>query len=224
MLTLNPTYEHLSKFRSATPKILCGDLLDDVKKLQTSIIRTGLKTPLIVAKDKDRLVVVDGRKRLMALRRLRFDGTLPAHLQRIPYILVDQDYQRATDLQKTPPVELYNDIKSLLSRGASLSEAALKLGQPKHHIKSYLKIEALSPYLKRLFLGGALSLDQALAFATIPNLNAQDALFIQLGPLAQDADILTSIKNGETVLLLPDGDAMILPSRKPSPERLRRAA
>lgn len=85
---------------------------------------------------------------------------------------------------------------------------------PNSKIPNSFKIDHLSPFLKERLMGGNLTFIQARAFATFPNPEAQDALFHQLGSLAQNPDILRAIRRGDTVLELAD-DFIILPSRQP---------
>ena len=57
-------------------------------------------------------------------------------------------------------------------------------------------------------------MEQARAFATLPNMDAQDNLLIALGPFANAPDILTAIRQGETVLDIGDDNVLILPSKQ----------
>ncbi len=89
----------LHRFRAPLPKILKGDYQRAVKDMQTSLCRQGLITPLIVSRTpaaqagslrpKRKLIVMDGHKRLIALRRLAFEGRLPASLMTVPYIFAN---------------------------------------------------------------------------------------------------------------------------------------
>lgn len=77
----------LPDFRAATPRVLCGQDLYAIKKIESSIAKHGLITALKVIRFDGKLVVIDGRKRLAALRRMAFHGTLPSALKHIPYVL-----------------------------------------------------------------------------------------------------------------------------------------
>lgn len=178
--------------------------------------------PLVVSRNRKRLVVIDGRKRLMALRRLMFNGTLPKHLRRVPYIIIDQNRQGASDStiskKRTRDTltsdKLYGLIKHEQRCGKSISEIARQYNITKDTTRRLLTIDNLSSGLRRAFLGKQISLKQALAFATLPNTASQDALYAQLGALAKEDDILKAIARGETVLSLPDANTIILPSRE----------
>lgn len=214
MQALSPKYARLSDFRSPTPKILYGQLLKDIRFLQHSITRFGLLNPLVVSKNRHRLMVIDGRKRLAALRRLRFDGKLPRGLVRVPYVMVDHSRSSQTDMSLLSNIEKYEAVKTLREQGASLSDTARHLHISKDKVRDLLKVDHLSKRLKAAFLGNALTLSQVKAFATIPNTAAQDDLLMQLGPFAKETDILKAITDGETVLSLEDDTVIILPSRR----------
>ena len=75
----------LSDFRTPTSKILCGERLSAVTALEASISKSGLLTPLQVTQCGGKLIVIDGKKRLAALRRMRFRGALPPSLANVPF-------------------------------------------------------------------------------------------------------------------------------------------
>ena len=69
--------------------------------------------------------------------------------------------------------------------------------------------------LKQAYFGGTLTIEQARAFATLPNMDTQDNLLIALGPFANAPDILNAIRQGETVIDIGGDNVIILPSRPP---------
>ena len=89
----------LELFRSPIPQILWGDLLEDVKRLSRSILKDGLLNPLTTAEDETHLVVIDGRKRLAALRRLQFASRLPTELETIPYMPFEKKCAQSKSLR-----------------------------------------------------------------------------------------------------------------------------
>ena len=66
----------LNAFKTLRAPILCGQNLNDVKNLERSILEFGLMSPVIVSVAGKDLVVIDGKKRLAAIKRLSFAGTL----------------------------------------------------------------------------------------------------------------------------------------------------
>lgn len=217
MIKSNRNYANLSIFRSATPKILSGDLLKDVRKMQSSILRNGLESPLVAAQNRSCLIVIDGRKRLLALRRLQFNNRLPSDLVEVPYLEVKVNHDDAEERVTLNPVKIYRHIKSLQISGRSISEIARLLALPKDNVRNFLKIDRLSPRLLQRFLDHSMSMSQVLAFATLPNPHAQDELFTRLGPLASENDILEAIEQGQTVLAVCNDNVIILPTRRARP-------
>lgn len=221
--TLSPNYTKLSNFRSPTPKILYGKVLKEIQEIQRSILCFGLLNPLVVKKNRNRLVVIDGRKRLAAIRRLRFEGKLPRSLTRIPYVMVDQTRKSTPDFSLMSQTELYEQVKALKSKSQTITQIASLLHTSQDNVRVILNVDDLSPLLKNAFLDGALTLAQVKAFSTIPNTGAQNDLLIKLGPFANETDILSSIADGETVLTLGDDNVIILPSRR-KPKLARKIA
>ena len=214
----NVSYAPITQFRAPTSFILFGSPLNDVKEMEASILAHGLLSPLRVTIHKNRLIVIDGRKRLAALRRLQFRGSLPRRLQTIPYI---------TNTPKTAkPLaalvngrQVYNQIIRLRQQAMSINEIAAQLYLPRETIADILRVKFLSPTLKSAFFNDNLSLPQIKAFSALPSHDAQDALLISLGPFAEAEDILKAVERGETVLSLPDDNVILLPSRNLGTER-----
>ena len=111
-----------------------------------------------------------------------------------------------------------------MTEGLTVSEVASTLYISKQSIRDLLQVDRLSTRLRHAFLGEALSLEQVRAFATLPNHAAQDTLLDQLGPFAEDTDILKAISNGVSVLNLTQDNVIILPSREQHSEALAYAA
>ena len=224
MLPLNVVTTKMENFRAPTTRILFGDRLKEVQQIQASIQTHGLLNPLVVMKRGAKLIVIDGKKRLTALRRMKFAGTLPRSLINIPYILVDKvNSEHMSPMSLLSNGEKYEEAMELRQRGHSLMEIATALYVSKQCIKDLLCISRLSPRLRQAFFGGTISTEQAIAFSTLPNLDAQDNLLIALGPFANAPDILNAIKSGQTVIDMGDDNVIILPSR-PKAESMPLAA
>ncbi|WP_026942562.1 ParB N-terminal domain-containing protein [Hellea balneolensis] len=217
----------LSRFRAPTTRILYGERLKDVTQIQASVLKHGLLSPLLVVSRGQKLIVVDGKKRLSALRRMRFSGDLPRSLVRVPYILVNHEegkYEKndaETPVKKLRPMNLlsnqerFEEVTKLRHKGYGLMEIASELYVSKSCVKDLLRVALLSPRLRQAYFGGTISIEQARAFASLPNTDAQDQLLIALGPFADAPEILKAIENGETVIEMADDNVIILPSRRP---------
>ena len=215
-MPLNIQMADLAKFRAPTTRILFGDRLKEVVQIQESITAHGLLNPLIVMQRGNKLIIVDGKKRLAALRRLRFTGELPRSLVNVPYVIIRQkdDYQHGT-MSLLSNRERFEEVVKLRHKGLGLMEIAAELYISKNCVKDLLRIALLSTRLRQAYFGGTITIDQARAFATLPSVDAQDQLLIALGPFADAPEILNAIENGETVIEMDDDNVIILPSRRP---------
>ena len=216
MLPLNVTTAKLANFRAPTTRILFGQRLNDVKQIEASIARHGLLNPLIVMQRGKRFIIVDGKKRLAALRRMRFAGTLPRSLVKLSYILVDEHpFSESNAMGLLTNRERFDEVSRLRDEGLSVTQIASTLYVSNQCVKDLISIGMLSPRLRQAYFGGTISTAQARAFASLPNMEAQESLLIALGPFADAPEILKAIENGETVLDMGDDNVIILPSRRP---------
>ncbi len=210
----------MSDLQTPTTRIFFGDRLKEVQQIQNSIAKHGLLNPIRVMQRGKKLIVVDGKKRLAALRRMRFIGCLPHSLVNVPYVMVTQNNSAVQHMSLLSNKEKFEDVLSLCKKGYSLMEIASTLYVSKQCVKDILSVSRLSRQLQQAYFGGNISIDQARVFATLPNKNTQDMLFVALGSFANAPDILRAIRNGETVIDMGDENVIILPSRpieKPLP-------
>lgn len=206
-----PQTASLSSFRSPTPQILFGKALSDVKTLARSIAQHGLLSPLLVSRHNGRLIVIDGRKRLAALRRLRFQKRLPRDLTHIPYVMSTHSQQKHLP-HLLSARDLYAQVTALNAEGKTAENIAAALYLPHTMICDVLTIKRLSPALKRAFINGHLTLGQVKAFAALPHHGAQDRLLRILGPFANEDCIMAAIASGEAVIDLGGDNVVIMPS------------
>ncbi len=204
----------LSQFRAPTSRILYGERLAAVKQVQESIKAHGLMRPLTVMRRGKHLIIVDGKKRLAALRRLRFAGELPRSLANVPYIFTDEPQFRSNDRHNLlSNREQFENVMTRRRQGKALMEIAGELYMSKQCVKDLLCVARLSSRLRNAFFGGTISVAQARAFATLPQQDTQDQLLIALGPFAQEPDILKAIEQGETVIDMGEDNLIVLPTR-----------
>lgn len=182
-------------FTTLRPRLLGGALLRDVKAVQASISRLGLLSPIVVSRIKDQLVVVDGRKRLAAIRRLKFLGRLPRSLVNIPYIEVSDMQSRD---EQTPALmsnrELYLTVTQMYHCTEDVDHIAADLFLTRATIRQILTLTRLSSRLRRAFFDKVIDFSRARAFATLPEHSDQNRAFMTLGPFAAEADILDYIR------------------------------
>jgi len=178
-------------FTTLRPRLLVGRLLKDIKAIQASISRFGLLSPIIVTRSNSRLIVVDGRKRLAAIRRLEFMGCLPRSLVNIPFIELEDARQSHSD---TPALmsnrDLFKTVIDLFKTHQDVSVVAAKLYLSHKCVKQVLTLARLSPRLRQIFFNGTISFEQAKAYAALPQHKIQNRAFMTLGPFADTRAIL----------------------------------
>jgi ParB-like chromosome segregation protein Spo0J len=185
----------LTAFRSLHTGILFGEALNDVKHIERSIARFGLMAPFVVTEVNDQLIIIDGKKRLAALKRMSFSGTLPHSLSTIPYISVEQS--KEIDLETTSVLsafEIYEAAMNLHQDGAEIDDIAETLYLCRRIVMDFLSLSRLYPKIRQAFFRNVISFEQARAYASLPDQKDQIALLATLGPFADAQDILKAIR------------------------------
>ena len=188
-----PCHAPVESFSLLRGRVLCGKRLRDVQALQESIVIYGLLSPIIVMQKAEQLIVVDGRKRLAAIKRLQFEGRLPPSFRTIPYLL-------ATDLRTTerqaPLIlaneRLYDAVVERFRAGECVDALSSVFSISHQCVRDILALSSLTPRIRAAFFSKTLSFPQARAYAALPAHCDQNFLFDQLSPLATPNDILTS--------------------------------
>jgi len=195
MYSISPLTAKLSDFSAPKNRILFGERLEAVRKIENSVLNHGLFNPIIVIKEGFHLIVVDGSKRLTALRRLLFKGKLPEGLKRIPYIVVEECRKLKAEIAAKPlkllsSREQYELVTSMHNRGRSSEEIANNLFVKTSCIRDILNVKHLSEDLRAEFINDRLTLDQARALSSIQNHRVQEAIIRVLGPFVGADEIL----------------------------------
>jgi len=180
----------VNMFTTLRPRLLTGDLLQDVKSMQASIVKYGLLSPIIISKANGRLIIIDGRKRLAAIKRLEFMGKLPRSLVNIPYVEV-QDISAAP--VQTPALmsnrDLYVTVVDMFRRTQDVDHIASELFLTGKIVKEILALARLSPLIRRCFFNKIVDFESAKTYAAFPSHALQDRAFMTLGPFAEEQDI-----------------------------------
>jgi hypothetical protein len=159
--------------------------------MQASIVKYGLLSPIVVSKANGRLVIIDGRKRLVAIKRLEFTGKLPRSLNKVPYIEV-QDIS-ATSVQ-TPALmsnrDLYSTVVDMFRRTQNVDHIASELFLTSKVVREILALARLSPLIRRAFFKKIVDFESAKTYAAFPSHALQNRAFMALGPFANEQDIL----------------------------------
>lgn len=178
-------------FTTLRPRLYVGRLLQDIKAVQASISRFGLLSPIIVSRSEGRLVVVDGRKRLAAIRRLEFMGRLPRSLVNIPYIELTDARQTVADAPALMSNrDLYMTVTDMFRAHQDVALIASDLFLSRKCVKQVLTLARLSSRLRRAFFDRTINFDQAKTYAALPEHKAQERVFMALGPFAEGQAIL----------------------------------
>ena len=191
----------------------------DIHTLAKRILKDGLLNPITVKRKGADYVVVDGGKRLAAIQLLNRAGRLPRSLSRVPCIVADDGIISAVKALPARPVlksdaELARAINAAVRAGASRSAVAARFDCAAAMIDYAQSLDALHPQICDYFNSGHISLEQAAAFATLECRDSQWRLLQELGPFAHASEVIAAILKGETVVEMPDGNVMIMPSRK----------
>jgi len=184
--------------------MFAGSLLQDIKSIQASIARFGLLSPIVVTRSEGRLVVIDGRKRLAAIRRLDFMGQLPRSLVNIPYREVKDAKPTASDAPSLMSNrDLYETIMGMFHDHQGVDKIAADLYLCRKIVKQVLTLGCLSPRLRKAFFARTIDFAQAKAYAALPDHSAQETAFLALGPFAEDQAILDFAVETEPTIDIP---------------------
>ena len=185
----------LNSFKLLNSHILQGEDLSEIKRISRSILKFGIICPIVTTQLKDSLIVVDGKKRLKALKRLEFQGKLPEQLKSIPYVSVVEAQQtncQTTSILSGEPI--YNVVMALRNRGASIEAIAEHLCLCRHSIADIVVLSRLSDHVRQSYFNNHISFKQAWSYAALPSKRKQTALMLKLGTLADASLILRAIK------------------------------
>lgn len=198
----------LSLFKKNKPR--------DLTNLRQSIETDGLLYPLIVVKVGAKYLVVDGKKRLSIIRKLAKSSRYTRSTAKIPCLV--QEVNKITPIIERRPLlltapELAHEIIFAAQSRVSYVSIAQRFECDLSVVYDCISLSKLHPKLLMHFNNNVISLEQAAAFATIDNIEAQLSLLDQLGPFVSNAKIIEAIRNGVTVIKISDDNIIVLPSR-----------
>jgi len=187
-----------------------------VVSIKNSIAQDGLLNPLVVSKRRGKYIILDGKKRLQAIRRLIKERGQKGYSTKIPCIL-QEDLPSSPQLNRPAllsDTELAHAITTQINLGVSYPYIAQRFDCDITLVKDVATLGSLHKKVLQCFNNRTLSLAQVVALATIPNPTAQWDLLLKLGPFVSNQKIINAIKEGETVISLSDDNIIIIPSRK----------
>ncbi len=148
--------------------------------LTASIASLGLLQPLVVidGPELSTYEVVAGRRRFLALERIRERGVL--NTIAIAVKVVDAAHATEASLaenyarvQMTSP-ELYGAFKKLADGGMDMADIGRALGYDEKRVARILRLSQLHPAIMKAWANGAIDEEQAQAFATTGDQDVQD--------------------------------------------------
>lgn len=160
--------------------------------LATNIHEVGLQQPLIVRREADSLVVLDGERRLRACGRLG--------MTEVPVLVLDDPLsiedvllrQLACNLQREDltPIDRAEAIRQLMNAGSmTADQVAKRLGQSPATVSRTLSVLKLPESLRSQVASGQISADSAYLLARVeePKRQAELAAEVVGGKLSRDA-------------------------------------
>lgn len=185
----------LGTFRLLKTTILQGEVLEEIKRIEKSIIQYGLICPIVTSRLRNTLIVIDGKKRMQAIQRLAFRNELPEHLLQIPYISIlesrKKDYPADSIISRK---QLYTTVITLKSRNVSLAAIAEYLCLCRNTISDVVLLSRLSRRVRNAYFDHGLSFSVARAYASVPDMAQQSTLMLKLGKTADETTILNAIE------------------------------
>lgn len=150
-----------------------------------SIMSYGVVEPVVVAKDGQDVVVIDGRQRVKnareANRRLKAQGKelvrVPALVKKAPEgtlfgVMVLTNEHRQDD----PPLAKAEKLSRFLAMGRSEAEAAVVFGMKEPEVKNLLKLLDCAKPVQKAVQDGVLSVSAAANLSSLPRTEQADKL------------------------------------------------
>ncbi|NNU17073.1 ParB N-terminal domain-containing protein [Parvularcula sp. ZS-1/3] len=176
-----------------------------IAALAETILQEGLQQPLCgYRKGKTQLAVFDGRRRLLALKRLADENRLPDELREaVPVRISDKGLAKQASLsagltnKSFHPAGEFRQFDQLMNEGKTTEEIAGTYHLEVRDVEKRLKLARLAPPLFEAFARDDLRLDQAQAFALSDDHARQVGVYQALGPAAGAHAIRRALTEGE---------------------------
>ncbi|MAE86198.1 MAG: hypothetical protein CMB80_25920 [Flammeovirgaceae bacterium] len=156
-------------------------------ELKASLTAYGLLQPLLVrpAEKKGRFFVVDGQRRLLALKALAKDKTLKSTFsvkceQVDPAIARELSLTANVQAQTMHPADQFEAFFAMSQDKISIGDIAARFGVSQKTVKQRLKLASVSPKLLELYRAGEMSLEHLEAFTLSEDHEKQETLWSQL--------------------------------------------
>ncbi|MCJ2097501.1 ParB/RepB/Spo0J family partition protein, partial [Methylobacterium sp. E-046] len=155
-----------------------------IDELAASIAAHGLINPLtICSAPKGKFVVVAGQRRLLALKKLAKDGTIPK-THPIACTMRDDDMDPAElSLAENVvrvamhPADQFTAWSGLIENGATMDEIAARFGVAASTVRKRMALARVSPRIFALYRDGEIELEALQAFTVSDDHARQDVVF-----------------------------------------------
>ncbi|MFY0601645.1 MAG: ParB/RepB/Spo0J family partition protein [Cyclobacteriaceae bacterium] len=156
-------------------------------ELKASLKAYGLLQPLLIrpADKKGRFFVVDGQRRLLALKALVKDKDLkPTHSVKCeqidPKIAQELSLTANVHAETMHPADQFEAFFGMSQNKVSVGDIAARFGVSEKTVKQRLKLASISPKLLALYRDGEMSLEHLEAFTLSNDHEKQETLWAQL--------------------------------------------
>ncbi|MCJ2015890.1 ParB/RepB/Spo0J family partition protein [Methylobacterium sp. E-065] len=155
-----------------------------IDELAASIAAHGLINPLtICSAPKGKFVVVAGQRRLLALKKLAKDGTIPK-THPVACTMRDDDtdpaeLSLAENVVRVAmhPADQFTAWSGLIENGATVDEVAARFGVAASTVRKRMALARVSPRIFALYREGEIELEALQAFTISDDHERQDAVF-----------------------------------------------
>ena len=178
---------------------------DDIDALAELIAAQGLQQPLCgYRKGKTKLAIYDGRRRLLALRKLAKENRLPDDCKDgVACRIGTKDQAREASLgagvshKGFHPAEEFKAFAALIDDGMTVEDVAKRFSVTETHVLKRLKLARLAPPVFDAFAKDEINLSQARAYTLTDNQDWQARLFAAWGPDGAAHAIRRTLTEGE---------------------------
>ena len=144
----------------------------DIDSLANSIAKLGLILPLAVIQEGDKYRVVDGNRRLEALKKIHKgdkDITIPVLVQDA-HNGTAKMLSLAANAERLPlhPVDQYECFAAIAASGIPLDEIAASFGVGERQVRQQMALGSLSPLVRKLYRDGDLDIRTVKALTRVP--------------------------------------------------------
>jgi ParB/RepB/Spo0J family partition protein len=178
----------LSKLRVAASNTRKTNVGDGVKELAASILAHGLLHNLVVVQNGVYYDVIDGQRRLLALRSLKLDGAtpIPCEVRKAP-AAVAEELSLAANVEREPlhPMDEYEAFARLAAAGQSVADIAARFGVETRTVERRMKLGELCPMAREAYRAGALDAVAIKALTLVKNHKQQEKILRACGSRKQ---------------------------------------